>query len=349
MQRLGVLVGIALLACDESVPVPANPACATQGIFGGVEEAAWVRLAPSQYGAIGLVEPSDQDALEVCTGTVIATDWVLTAEHCNVAEQLRFRSLHGDTQLFVGLQVSEVVTHPDLDLALLHIPDVGSFTVPIPIAEDDSFVAVGEPVQLAGVGLAENDLLGRLLFAVEPLTDVKPAFLEVNGFGRSGACAGDSGGPILVRDPQGRIVSVGVLSFGESSCLGFDVAVRLAPVVDWIDEVTQGSATPSAGTAPSDACEAIEREGFCAGDQVIFCEEGAQQVVTCSSEQLCGWSDEHDAFRCVPAADDPCQGVGSSGACQSDRALRCESGDLVSQPCNCACGRSSSDGRATCY
>jgi hypothetical protein len=153
----------------------------------------------------------------------------------------------------------------------------------------------------------------------------------------------------LVRDPQGRVVSVGVLSFGESSCLGFDVAVRLVPVIDWIDEVTQGSATPSAGGAPSDACEAIEREGFCAGDQVIFCEDSAQHVLTCSSEQVCGWSDEHDAFRCLLATDDPCQGVGSSGACQGDRALRCESGELVSQTCACACGRSSSEGRATCH
>ncbi len=76
------------------------------------------------------------------------------------------------------------------------------------------------------------------MFADDPLRGVGP-------------CFGDSGGPLTVRGNFGKIVQVGVTSFGaESFFVGGrcafrwipDVFTRVAGYKEWIEEVTGSSA-----------------------------------------------------------------------------------------------------------
>jgi hypothetical protein len=337
------LSSLAALACDGSEEPSVNPGCTSQAIYGGVESAALVRLPPSQYSAIGIVQSVQSSENAFCTGTVIAADWVLTAAHCNVAPMLRFRSPQANPQLMQGLEVVDVAIHPSLDLALLRVPNVGQWTAAIPIVQDDAQMRVGDSVQLAGLGKAEDRSRGRRLFAVEPIRQTTAEYLEVNGSGRSGMCFGDSGGPLLTRDTTGTVVVIGVLSFGEDTCTGLDVAVRTAPVVDWIESVIQELDDP-----PSDACENVGATGFCDGGRAVYCTADTLRVDSCAANDVCGWH-EGDGFRCIAPADDPCSGIGSQGQCQDGRALNCNAGELDEQRCGCECARSASDGRAVCF
>ncbi len=81
-------------------------------------------------------------------------------------------------------------------------------------------IAVGTAVLLAGYGVAEQGI-GVRLFADAVVTGVGDAtyLVEVPG---GGACTGDSGGPMLVRDPTGRFEVGGVLWRGSLSCRGQD-------------------------------------------------------------------------------------------------------------------------------
>ena len=63
---------------------------------------------------------------------------------------------------------------------------------------------IGERAELAGFGIGEDGIPAGLSFAVETITEVSETTLTINGLGRSGACRGDSGGPLLVEISSGN-------------------------------------------------------------------------------------------------------------------------------------------------
>jgi hypothetical protein len=142
----------------------------------------------------------------------------------------------------VGTHVFETTVlhfeeHGEYDVAIAELEVAVPTDVAIPLEPigDDVELEVGMLATLVGYGLTEDDRLGTRLFLKEPVVDIDDDFVTVDGAGVTGACVGDSGGPLLVRDDEGHHRIAGVLSTGSASCLGIDLYQRLEAVRGWLE------------------------------------------------------------------------------------------------------------------
>jgi hypothetical protein len=187
-------------------------------------------------------------------------------------------------------------------------------------------------VQLAGFGSTRAGSLGTLGYLVEPVKFIDSVFITVTGQGRSGACEGDSGGPLLVRDDNGAVRIWGVLSAGSSSCRDDDVYIRLDRANEWlaanVDQLAQ----------PSSACGPMGSAGRCYGDRAVFCEQGELRAQSCRAGSGCGYDVDAQGYRCVDRALDPCEGISDLGRCDGVVAQQCDDGVIEQTYCG-ACGQ----------
>jgi hypothetical protein len=199
-------------------------------------------------------------------------------------------------------------------------------------------LSLGDVAELAGYGITEEGTVGGLRFLTEAITALDPATITVAGFGATGACEGDSGGPLLVRGRDGSPRVVGVLTVGSASCTGADDYVRLDAVQGWM-QATIGSGAPDdadCGTIPS-------QQGRCLYGTAVWCSGMQLLAEHCMAGKECGWDGSQAGFRCVDSQSDPCDGVDSVGGCRDGAALSCRGGTLVRQTC-APCGTCRVDG-----
>ena len=327
-----------ILGCARAgVPIEGCPATAQQALFNGASQESYLGLAPSQIAAIVQVVSAGPPDGSFCSGTFIKPNWVVTARHCLqlFSSQVVIR---GDAlSSSESFPVIARIGHPTADVALLRIgiagldanADGGSTKVsPIqPAGTIETPLAYGSVVEMAGYGITEAHATRHLRFLAETIVNIADDAITVNGFGKSGACDGDSGGPLLVRGPDGTPLLAGVMSLGARSCVEDDTYVRLDPLQDWIQETVGLSASTR------NECGSITEQGRCLYGTALWCTGTELAAETCIDGTTCGWDVSLGGFRCVAPSADPCEGVDSVGACVGDVAMSCNSGALLREEC----------------
>jgi len=194
-----------------------------------------------------------------CTGTVVASDIVLTAAHC-VAGDKQLAIAYAEEGSHTLQRVIAKAVHPgysgkssvSIDLALVRIEGhLPTRFEPVTMDSGQGTHAVGASQRIAGFGLArERDeaSAGVLRSAdVVVLPRLFPRYLRLSttpdaDLGDIAICTGDSGGPVLETGFGAEPLVVGVVygreKFGNAaSCGTIGQAVRLAPQRAWIQGV----------------------------------------------------------------------------------------------------------------
>jgi hypothetical protein len=334
----------------------ACPGMSQQAIVNGSVEESYLGLAPEQIRAIvqvvdGVEGPDAGGPL--CSGVFIAPDWVATAGHC-LQIQSAAVIVPGGQGLPIVLQVIQSISNPDEDVALLKVDpaamsdasaDAGiGGMAPMPVGDGSvGRLGNGTAVEIAGYGQTEKGTVGSLRFLVESITAIDAASITVSGFGASGGCAGDSGGPLLMRGADGGVRVAGILSIGSATCREDDTYLRLDTIRGWMQEVT-GPYVPA-----DPGCGGIVAEGRCLYGSALWCSDAQLSAEVCTGGESCGWDPAQMGYRCVPSGSDPCQGVDSIGVCEAGAARWCNRGALSSESCGCgSCRVDGTSGKPVC-
>jgi hypothetical protein len=322
-----------LFGCSR--PPEACLAQTDHAIWKGNASSSVLNLSLGQSYAVAAVEDSGGGI--VCSAVVIGDGLALSAAHC--PEPVVIAT--GGTSRPMRSLVLRTFTHPDRDIRLLVFEpgsELARNVTPLalqrtPLTED----VVGSLATLAGFGNDEQQRNGARLFSDEPITAISETSIDVDGAGLTGACLGDSGGPLLSADAK----VLGLLSRGASSCHGVDHYARVDGIVAWLDDIVD---QPSLRT-----CGDVPETGTCTAGGARWCAAGQLRGSVCRGKEVCTYVDD-TGYRCVDAEASPCGGLGEQGECEEQVAAWCENDVIVRVDC-ASCGRSCSrDGaeRARC-
>jgi len=205
-----------------------------QEIIGGTA------ASPTDYPSVVALEEAAPGSW-FCTGTLITSQWVLTAAHCvdgAPAAGMRIRFDDADANDAAGgkvVAVSEIHSHPgfnweawDNDIALVKLAEPVTDRTPTPIHRE--LVPPMTAVADVGYGVADNmDGGGGVLREVAKVTaDCAGAndptvsgdhLICMDASDGRGSCFGDSGGPTFALIDGQRVV-VGVTSGGTGDVCG---------------------------------------------------------------------------------------------------------------------------------
>lgn len=322
-----------LVACSEKAPSESCPPLDSevkQAIVNGTAVELYLGLGSEDIRAIVAIRDGDGPRAALCAGALVRPDRVLTSAHCLVMQSPRVQIELADTvQRFASVVNADA--HPELDVALMTIsPPLSAEEQQAihPLAAGFNLAQtnwVGERVELAGYGVSELGQPDGLRFAVESVFELNDTKIRVNGWHRSGACEGDSGGPLLIRDAAGRPTVAGVLSTGSASCVERDSYIRADKFAAWLESLL------GATTRDPPECGAISEGGRCLFGSALNCVGG--ELVSQACDGGCGWDTAQRAFGCVALEKDPCAGAGSQGICRGSRGLTCDAGKLNNVDC----------------
>lgn len=270
-----VATAAAAFAFVSTPPVHAGGGVTEPMIVGG--KPAGAHEFPWQVALIAKSERDASKGLE-CGGTLIAPSWVLTAAHCMTYDSGKpidakiAQILVGTADLRKGgvrIDVDRFVLHPKFnhktyenDIALVHLKtDAREQTLGLLTTKDEArFSSPGTPATASGWGLTRYKppeqtpdlrkvkvpIVSREVCRTDKFYEsrVKSGMLCA-GFEQGGkdTCAGDSGGPLMVKNASGRWVLAGITSWG-LKCASpgkYGVYTRVAPHADWIARVMGGT------------------------------------------------------------------------------------------------------------
>ncbi|XP_069821361.1 chymotrypsin B-like [Dendropsophus ebraccatus] len=211
------------------------------------------------------VSLQDRTGWHYCGGSLINSNWVVTAAHCSVG--LTDRVVLGEhdrssnAEAIQSLAVEQVFTHPewnsntinnDISLVKLATPAVlGSAVSPVCLANpgevyDDGricvtsgwgktrWIALNTPSKLQQTALPVLSNEQCKTYWGSNISDV----MVCAGAAGSSSCMGDSGGP-LVCDRDGAWTLIGIVSWGSSTCSTSTPAVyaRVTELRGWVDQI----------------------------------------------------------------------------------------------------------------
>ncbi len=221
-------------------------------VYYGTSKPTYVPLTEGQMLAIG--------TWGNCSGTIIASRWVLTANHCNVRKGDEFCVGEDPADPDQCFEAVFVERNPDADMTIAMLDRDATEAVPglepIPLLTeklDDSWL--GKMSEAAGYGQQEDGGYGEREFTAEPIVDLDGHEMTIDGERVHGVCFGDSGGPVMVIDSQGTVRVAGALSWGDPDCLGKDRYTRVDTNLEWLEAFTGPTDAEEGATSDGDATE----------------------------------------------------------------------------------------------
>jgi secreted trypsin-like serine protease len=218
-----------------------------------------------------------------CSGTVVSSNVVLTAGHCAVDETSGaplvpsgFRVVTGsvdwtDTSQRQLSQVSKVIVNPADDPAVADTTDAALLVlstpttapaIPLATSADQYLDLGGTGALIAGWGapygggpapLADLQWAATVVQSpgycsqFDPYFDSFSELCAVNppDF-TTGACNGDSGGPLATDDASGTLVEIGVITHGPADCNTYtaNYFTNAIPLSPWVSGWTRAVAPP---------------------------------------------------------------------------------------------------------
>lgn len=279
-------------------------------VFGGMSSSADFDVDERVLDAIVAIEVLLVNGdTGLCSGVIVGEHELLTAKHC--IEQ----ACWGGTSCSAGAVPPAVTSrlvlqrpctsespeavwlHPVLDVALLRKAEWASGSgAHISLLSDNLDTTwIGNFAFLLGFGQTEIGDWGQLRIARERIVAVEEQHIVVDGQGASGACVGDSGGPLLGRGSDGTLRVLGILDDGDPSCTGKDRYTRGDLIAKWSEWDDESILAPEAN-AEAPQCDGMDEDGECNRGIAMWCVNGVPKVRDCGAiDSVCVESDGRPA------------------------------------------------------
>lgn len=261
---LPLLLALLLVTAGSLLPRQTMAEPRAEAIIGGTIGSS------SLFPAVALIYIDSS----LCTGTLIDSEYILTAGHCAFDERGRVIKDMGDITIVLGEEIRgarSVHVHPQYnnqapacsegipDASLIHL-DEPIYTI-APIALADTPPAVGSSLLLAGYGMLGSGASGQngffpeedtLSYGYTTVDQVTPTFVfwkYKSSRGGANTAGGDSGGPAFqtINDQLVlQAITCGGTGNAQYGTESFDTRVDI--LIDWISQYVSGissSAPPS--------------------------------------------------------------------------------------------------------
>ncbi|XP_056241364.1 chymotrypsin-like elastase family member 2A isoform X1 [Seriola aureovittata] len=246
--------------------LPTYPPTITRVVGGDdVRENSWPWQVSLQYR-------SGSNFYHTCGGTLISSQWVLTAAHCISSRTYRVylgkHNLKSNNEVgSIAISPAKIIVHENWDSYRIR-NDIALIKLETPVTFSDTIMAAclptsgdiqpnGAPCYVTGWGRLWTggpiaDILQQALLPVVGHSIcnrydwwgslVTDKMVCAGGDGQLASCNGDSGGPLNCQSPDGSWEVHGVVSFGSSMGCNYpkkpSVFTRVSAYIPWINNVS---------------------------------------------------------------------------------------------------------------